>query len=114
MICWAWILRICLSAMDYDHTPPPRTAAVMGQCVMAREGMAVMNTYLDTQLPFGYVHLITLLVNVQNIVMAVKSGIVFAQAWSLSHSFDMAQQLISLVVIVMLYQGILQITLLVN
>lgn len=110
MICWAWILRICLSALDYGHTPSPRTAAVMAQCVGAREGMATMNTYLDTQLPFGYVHLITLLVNLQNFTMAVKTGIIVAQAWSGRTWFVVAQQVLTLVVVVFLYQGILQIS----
>jgi len=110
MMCWAWILRICLSAMDYNHTPHSRSSQVMRQCVMAREGMAVMNMYLDTQLPFGYVHLITLLVNVQNMMMGVKGGIVFAQALSAGMVFLMIEQVLTLVIIVFLYQGMLQIS----
>merc|ERR1719491_1849152 len=104
MICWAWILRICLSAMDYNHSPHSRSARVMSQCVMAREGMAVMNMYLDTQLPFGYVHLITLLVNIQNMMMGVKGGIVFAQALASGMVFLMFEQFLTLVIVVFLYQ----------
>jgi len=110
IICWAWILRICMSAMDYAKTPAPRTAMVMKECLVAKEGMATMNMYLDTQLPFGYVHLMTLLVNVQNMVMTLKAGILFAQAYALGNTNLMVQQCISCLLIVLLYQGILQIS----
>jgi len=110
IICWAWILRICMSAMDYAKTPAPRTAMVMRECLAAKEGMTTMNMYLDTQLPFGYVHLMTLLVNLQNMVMTLKAGILFAQAYALGNTNLMVQQCISCLVIVLLYQGILQIS----
>jgi len=110
IICWAWILRICMSAMDYAKTPAPRTAMVMRECLVAKEGMTTMNMYLDTQLPFGYVHLMTLLVNLQNMVMTLKAGILFAQAFALGNTNLMLQQSVSCMVIVLLYQGILQIS----
>lgn len=110
IVCWAWILRICMSAMDYAKTPAPRTAMVMKECLVAKEGMTTMNMYLDTQLPFGYVHLMTLLVNLQNLVMALKAGILFAHAYALDKPNLMVQQCISCLVIVLLYQGILQIS----
>lgn len=110
MICWAWICRISLTALDYNHTPAPRTAGVLAQCIAAREGMAVMNMYLDTQLPFGYVHLVALLVNVQNVAMALKSGIVFAQALEQENGMEMVQQVLSMLVIVFAYQSLLHIS----
>jgi len=109
LVCWAWIMRICMSAMDYNRTAAPRTTEVMKRCLAAKDGMLVMNMYLDTPLPFGYVHLITLLVNVQNLVMALKSGFVFAQHFALAQHFAMAQQVVTLGVVVAVYQGILQI-----
>mmetsp|Transcript_114977 Transcript_114977/g.303600 ORF Transcript_114977/g.303600 Transcript_114977/m.303600 type:complete len:161 (+) Transcript_114977:3-485(+) len=98
-----------MSAMDYNRTAAPRTTEVMKRCLAAKDGMLVMNMYLDTPLPFGYVHLITLLVNVQNLVMALKSGFVFAQHFALAQHFAMAQQVVTLGVVVAVYQGILQI-----
>merc|ERR1712032_655149 len=95
--------------MDYNRTAAPRTSEVMKRCLAAKDGMMVMNMYLDTPLPFGYVHLITLLVNVQNLVMALKSGFVFAQAYAMGDHFVMVQQVVTLGVVVCLYQGILQI-----
>mmetsp|Transcript_13918 Transcript_13918/g.43652 ORF Transcript_13918/g.43652 Transcript_13918/m.43652 type:complete len:412 (-) Transcript_13918:124-1359(-) len=110
MICWAWIMRICVAAMDHHKVPAARVGAVMAQCIMAREGMATINTYLDTQLPFAYVHLITLLVNVQNIVVAIKSGIIFATAIPGRNIFLMVQQVFTVITVCFIYQALLQIS----
>jgi len=80
MVIWAWIMRVISNAMDHDKTPVQTRQAVLDQCMGARDGMANINLHLDTQLPFAYVHMITLLVNVQNILMAFKAGLVFACA----------------------------------
>jgi len=110
MVMWAWIMHIITDAMDHNKTPAPSRQAVIGQCLAARDGMANINMYLDTQLPFAYVHLITLLVNVQNILMAVKSGLIFAQAWPTGGHFKMMQQVLSTAVIVFIYQALLTIS----
>eukprot|EP00408_Alexandrium_pacificum_P028540 CAMPEP_0171206328 /NCGR_PEP_ID=MMETSP0790-20130122/27006_1 /TAXON_ID=2925 /ORGANISM="Alexandrium catenella, Strain OF101" /LENGTH=429 /DNA_ID=CAMNT_0011671869 /DNA_START=144 /DNA_END=1431 /DNA_ORIENTATION=+ len=110
MVVWAWIMRICISAMDHQKVPPPRVNTLMAQCVNAREGMATINTYLDTQLPFAYVHLITLLVNVQNLVVSVKSGIIFATALPELNFFLMIQQTLTLLIVCFIYQALLQIS----
>lgn len=110
MILWAWIMRVSVSAMDHNKSPPPRTSAVMAECVQAREGMATINTYLDTQLPFAYVHLITLLVNVQNIVVSIKAGIIFATAVPGKNYFVMVQQIVTVMLVCFIYQALLQIS----
>jgi len=110
MILWAWIMRICVSAMDHHKSPPPRTQAVVAQCIAARQGMATINTYQDTQLPFAYVHLVALLVNIQNLVIACESGIVFATAIPGGQVWVMVQQVISCIVVGFIYQSLLQIS----
>lgn len=110
MVIWAWIMRICTSAMDHHKTPASRVNSVIQQCINAREGMATINTYLDTQLPFAYVHLITLLVNVQNLVISVKSGIIFATAIPEVNIFLMIQQALTLLIVCFIYQALLQIS----
>merc|ERR1719468_600244 len=110
MIMWAWIMHIITDAMDHNKTPAPSRQVVIGQCLAARDGMANINMYLDTQLPFAYVHLITLLVNVQNILMAIKSGLTFAKAIPEGKSFVCIQQVLSTAVIVFIYQALLTIS----
>eukprot|EP00421_Protoceratium_reticulatum_P022141 CAMPEP_0168380066 /NCGR_PEP_ID=MMETSP0228-20121227/12167_1 /TAXON_ID=133427 /ORGANISM="Protoceratium reticulatum, Strain CCCM 535 (=CCMP 1889)" /LENGTH=395 /DNA_ID=CAMNT_0008393117 /DNA_START=24 /DNA_END=1208 /DNA_ORIENTATION=- len=110
MVIWAWIMRVCMSAMDHHLSPQPRTSAVMAQCLSARRGLATINTYLDTQLPFAYVHLITLLVNIQNLVFAAKTGLMFAVAIVHNDGFMMVQQGMSCIIVCFIYQALLQIS----
>jgi len=109
MVIWAWIMHIVSDAMDHDKTPAPSRQAVIGQCLAARDGMANINMYLDTQLPFAYVHLITLLVNVQNILMSIKSGLKFATAVGQGDPFIMIQEMMTTAIIVFIYQALLTI-----
>jgi len=110
MVVWSWIMRICVAAMDHHKTPAPRVNNVVMQCLSAREGMATINAYLDTQLPFAYVHLITLLVNVQNLTLSVKSGIIIATAIPHANVFVMVQQSFTVLIVCFIYQALLQIS----
>eukprot|EP00419_Tripos_fusus_P026837 CAMPEP_0172725786 /NCGR_PEP_ID=MMETSP1074-20121228/89289_1 /TAXON_ID=2916 /ORGANISM="Ceratium fusus, Strain PA161109" /LENGTH=426 /DNA_ID=CAMNT_0013552645 /DNA_START=74 /DNA_END=1354 /DNA_ORIENTATION=+ len=110
MMMWAWIMRICVGSLDHNKSPPPVAAQVIKHCLFAREGMAVINAHLDTQLPFAYVHLITFLVNVQNFVFAVLSGVTIAVDFAKSNVTAMVQQLVSCLLVVLIYQALLQIT----
>jgi len=114
MVIWAWILHIVTDAMDHGRVPTPSRQAVIRQCLNARDGMAAINMFLDTQLPFAYVHLITLLVNTQNILMAIKAGLIFAMAVEEGSVFVMVQQVFSTAIIVFLYQAILSIAYMVS
>jgi len=110
MVIWAWMMHAIIDAMDHDKTPVPSRTAVIQQCLNARDGMANINMYLDTQLPFAYVHLITLLVNVQNLLMGLKSGLTFAVAIPTNNTFVMLQQVLTTVIIVVIYQALLTIS----
>ncbi|CAK0811044.1 unnamed protein product [Prorocentrum cordatum] len=110
MVCWAWIMRISLSAMDYNRNPAPRTSFLMSRCLEAKDAMLMLNTYMETPLPFGYVHLISCLVNIQNIVMAVSTGFVVAQSLVDSQFYRIVEQVFALCVLTCLYQGILLIS----
>merc|ERR1712176_314195 len=110
MVMWAWILRICSSSMEHRKSPPGHISQVMVQCIAAREGMAVINQYLETQLPFAYVHFVTLLVNVQNMILALQAGINFAKAVSCLRISKMLQEVFACMLISFIYQALLQIT----
>merc|ERR1719387_2747534 len=78
MVMWSWILRLAyLGWKDADLFPPSLSPIIL-QCMKARDGIETVHTYQDTQLPFAYVHLITLLVNINNTIVAVKCGVVAA------------------------------------
>jgi len=110
MTCWAWILGVCRSALNSLHGLEPRNAQILGQVKLAKQGIITINSYMDTQLPFAYVHMITLLVNVQNLVLALKSGILFAHAVAINDRGMMVQQLALVLVMPLVYQGLMQIS----
>merc|ERR1719456_52248 len=95
---------------DKINLPPGKYRDVAAECVGARNGISLIWTYLRTQLPFAYVHLVTFLVNLNNLVVSVKCGMVLsmaikAEAWS-----QCVNQVLFLFVVPPLYQGLLGIS----
>jgi len=110
MTMWAWIMRICVAALDHNRSIAGLSNHVMKQCIMAREGMALINAHFDTQLPFAYVHLICLLVNLQNVVFAVVSGMHCAISYSTGNIHATVQQVCACLLIGVVYQAIFGLT----
>jgi len=104
---WAWILRICSDGLQDKG---PRFAVLQAECLQAREGIQTIHTYLYTQLPFAYVHLLTWLVNVQNFVVAVTGGVVFAIALDQGNYVKCAQEVFMIIIVCVIYEGLLDIT----
>lgn len=104
---WVWILRLMDEAFKLVKAPAPRFAALMSRAMQARDGIQTIHTYLETQLPFAYVHLITLLVNLQNVVISVKAGVVFAVARADGDTQRMANQIFMCILVCVIYQGLL-------
>merc|ERR1712151_1422883 len=65
---------------------------------------------MDTQLPFPYVHLITFIVNVQNLTLAVKCGAAFAVAMAQNNIEVMIGQVIIVLLVGTVCQGLLSIS----
>merc|ERR1719443_2559859 len=90
MVPWAWILSLSDDAYSRAGLQPAKITSIAKKCCAARDGVQTIHTYLHTQLPYAYVHLITLLVNLQNLVLAVKCGMVFADAYHRRSAMVMA------------------------
>lgn len=113
MVMWAWIMRIAQETFESARGPrphAPKLMAVFNQCIAARNGIQVIHTYLKTQLPFAYVHLLTLLVNVNNLVVSIKCGIVFIVALAKDDHQTMGYQFLMLMLVPVLYHGLLSIS----
>jgi len=110
MMMWAWIMRICVASLDHNKSPAPIAAKIIKHCCEAREGMAAIEHYLGTQLPFAYVHLITLLVNMQNIIFSILSGVTVAVNLGMQNVAGIIIQIVACFVVVLIYQSLLQIT----
>lgn len=90
--------------------PPAKQRDLTLECVRARDSVSVIWTHLGTQLPFAYVHLVTFLINVNNLVMAVKCGIVFAAAIAAESYQKATNQVVFAIVVPLLYHGLLSIS----
>jgi len=110
VIMWCWILMLVAKICDDLNLPPGKYRDVAMECLQARTGVSLIWTYLRTQLPFAYVHLVTFLVNLNNLVVSVKCGVVLsmaikAEAWS-----QCVNQVLFLCIVPPLYQGLLGIS----
>merc|ERR1719329_754447 len=113
MVMWAWIMRLTQETFESARGPRPHAPKLMlifNQCMSARNGIQCIHAYLKTQLPFAYVHLLTLLVNVNNIVVSVKCGAVFTVALSNGDIQTCGYQFLMLVLVPVLYHGLLSIS----
>ena len=64
--------------MEMMKIPGPNFNMLYQEVRMGLSGIHELHKYLRTQLPFPYVHMITLLVNVNNMVMAI---VMVSNAW---------------------------------
>jgi len=113
MVMWGWIMRLAQETFESARGPRPHAPKLMlifNQCISARDGIQTIHTYLQTQLPFAYVHLLTLLVNVNNLVISIKCGAVFIVALAKDDHQTMAYQVLMFLLVPVLYHGLLSIS----
>jgi hypothetical protein len=80
------------------------------EVLKARNAIETVFTYLETQLPFAYAHLINLLVNLNNMIICIKCGLNFSKA---NKNYDlqvMFTEALYLIVVPFVYQGLLTIS----
>merc|ERR1719161_1826631 len=107
MVMWAWIMRIIYDTCVGLGTPPSLISRLITRCLEARDGVQHVHTMLCTQLPYAYVHLITVLVNVSNLTMAVQCGVSFAISYSKDDTQTLIYDAVLLVLVPTLYYGLL-------
>merc|ERR1719215_2092236 len=110
-VLWVWVCHCATQALVQNGTAAPRTSAVAAQCVKARDGIYNMGEYIETPLPYAYVHLISLLVQLQNLVVALKAGVVCSQNFGTAGgNLIVCQEMFMTIVVCTIYQGLLQIS----
>jgi hypothetical protein len=110
VVMWAWICAVCTKVFEEQGIAPGKARDVVAECVKARDGISLIWTYLGTQLPFAYVHLVTFLVNLNNLVMSIKCGVVAAASVRNENWIHAGSQLVFLGVVPLLYQGLLSVS----
>merc|ERR1719506_2190762 len=109
-VLWCWTLMLVAKLSDEFGIAPGKYRDVAMECVAARNGISLIWTYLKTQLPFAYVHLVTFLVNLNNLVVSIKCGVVLAMAMKAEAWPQCVNQLLYILVVPPLYQGLLGIS----
>lgn len=106
---WCWISALSSELMEMVKLPAPNMNMLYTHIRNGIKGVHVIHQYLLTQLPFPYVHMITLLVNVHNSVVAIVAGLKFAIALQGGRWVECALQIVQLLIVPTMYQGLLQI-----
>lgn len=112
MTMFSWILRLAQETFEGAQAPGPHAiqwCSVFEQCVLARDAIERVYTYLHTQIPFAYVHLIGLLVNLCSLVSAARCGVLFAVAVAHGDAVDATFEVFNMVAPT-LYNGLLAIS----
>lgn len=89
---------------------PGKQTLIIRKSLSARDGIQTIHTYLNTHLPFAYVHLITLLVNLNNLVMSIKCGVHGAKGIQRNQPQDVLANALMAMVVPILYHGLLSIS----
>lgn len=110
MVLWTWIHKLTFEEMRDARVDPPLMQIVSGACISAREGIQTIHTYLETQLPLAYVHIIQTAVCMNTIIVAVNAGIALYSCYVKSNFQEGLQQLLMLNVIPYIYHGLVSVT----
>jgi len=100
-VVWAWQLRLWtrLLSGDFGASPIPHAThvapLVMERCVQGRAAIGTAMAFIDTQQPFPYVHLLSMITDVSLMVNSIYVGIHTGRElqddkmrWSGSHLFN--------------------------
>jgi len=79
-------------------------------CGEARDSVDNIAMFLQTQLPFVYVHLITLLVDVNNVLFILKCGVISAVAFMARDWQQLCSEILTCTCVPILYRGLLSIS----
>jgi len=105
-----WILMFLSKVCEDYNINAGKYRDIANECKKARNGISVIWSYLRTQLPFAYVHLVTFMVNLNNFFVAIKCGILFALAVKQREPSRALNQFFFVCIVPPLYQGLLTIS----
>merc|ERR1719265_650571 len=109
LVLWCWMSAVGGEILEMLKIAPPNYNVFFQEIRLGIMGIHELHQFLRTQLPFPYVHMITLLVNVNNLVMASAAGLKFAIAWEKSQATVCVAEVCQFLLVPLLYQGLLQI-----
>jgi len=115
MVMWAWIARIGNEAMLKCKGPEPYSNhlfVMLDVCVKARRAIQTIHTYLQTALPFSYVHIVAFLVDAMVAVTTMRCSIVCVKAYHqdpINYQY-IIYETVAFVALPLLYHGLMSVT----
>merc|ERR1719326_2408958 len=106
---WCWIQALCVEVLEMCKVPPPNVNMLYQEVRHAMAGIHAVKYYLHTQLPFPYVHMITLLVNLNSLVISTVAGVQAAIGLDKGRWAVACCNAFKVFMLPVLYQGLLQI-----
>jgi len=76
---WVWIQMLWDGLYKKGHIPSQVHLVALGHIANGRQAAKIIRTYLNTQMPFAYTHLMACLVHINLFVLALQAGIVIAK-----------------------------------
>lgn len=69
---WVWLAKAVTMCHDQGLTKgPPHYCALMAAIDQGRHGITMIQAHLETPIPFGYVHMLCMMVQLHNFIMTV-------------------------------------------
>lgn len=79
-VVWVWIAAVFQRLAASEKLSSRLLVTLYGICTKARGSVGGLTAYNNTQLPFAYVHLTSVIVHASNLMVAVKCGVLAAVA----------------------------------
>jgi len=79
-VVWVWIAGIFQGLAQQEKISSRLLVQIYGICSTARASIGGVFAYVDTQLPYSYVHLLGVTVHLNNFLVAAKCGVMSAIA----------------------------------
>jgi len=106
-LVWVWIARSVLTLIESGQRLD--AAKIQKRCCLGRAAVSAIKCQLGTQLPFTYVQLIAMLVQISHVVMAVGCGYTAAAAWGTGKYALLTSQAVQALLIPLTFQSLLDV-----
>jgi len=106
---WGWIISYLHKSIVEDKIlPEDRLEHFTEICREGRAASSLVSLHLECQLPLPYVHLIALVINLYQVVLALAMGIICAVSFDQEDDQRLILSVIVFVLYCVIYQGILE------
>jgi len=105
---WGWILSYIESCTAKGILPEDRLVHFTDMCREGRKACGLITLHLTCQLPLPYVHLICIVINLYQTVLAFTSGMIICTAVLDNNEQEIIVQIVRFLLYNIIYQGIME------